>query len=97
MQTTYSIVEARNHFATLIHNVENNAEPITVVRHGKPVAIILSMEMYERLLSESLWHTLGIAYQQFRTKWDEALIDEEGEIWANVRESTPMKEENPWL
>ena len=97
MQTTYSIVEARNQFTALIHTVENNADPITVVRHGKPVAIILSVEMYERLQGGSLSHTLDMAYQQFRTKWDEVLIDDEGEIWANVRESTPMKEENPWL
>ena len=44
MNTTYSIAEARNQFADLIHKVEEKGEPVQVTRRGEPVAVILSKD-----------------------------------------------------
>ena len=45
-----SIAQARNQFTTIIHHIEGG-QPITISRRGKPVAVMLSMGDYERLLN----------------------------------------------
>lgn len=50
--------DARDHFSELIAEVERTHERITVTRHGRPVAILLSPEDLE-----SLEETLDILSQ----------------------------------
>lgn len=45
-----SIAEARNQLTAIIHQVEAG-QPTTISRRGKPVAVVLSMVDYERLLN----------------------------------------------
>jgi antitoxin Phd len=44
----YSIAEARDRLPALVHEVEENG-PVELTRRGKPVAVVLSMQEYERL------------------------------------------------
>ncbi len=97
MSTVYSIAEARNQFTTLIRNAENNAEAVKVMRHGKPVAIILSIAEYERLIETRPKPDFETAYQQFREKWQDVSVGTEDDIWSDVRDKSTGDEENPWL
>ena len=47
---TVSATEAKNRFGGVLREVSRTDEPILVERDGKPVAVILSFEAYERLL-----------------------------------------------
>jgi antitoxin Phd len=44
----YSIAEARNNFTSLVHAAEAGAA-VELTRRGKPIAVLLALEEYERL------------------------------------------------
>ena len=44
----YSATEAKNYFGKVLREAAQYGEPIVVKRDGKPVAVIMSMEAYER-------------------------------------------------
>jgi len=48
MQKEFSIAEAKNKLSTLIHYVEKGP-CVELTRRGKPVAVLLSIQEYERL------------------------------------------------
>ncbi len=48
MTARYSIAEARNHFAKLVHAAEQGAR-VEVTRRGTPVAVLLSLDEFKRL------------------------------------------------
>lgn len=60
---SYSIAEARNNLARLVH-VAEDGEPVRLTRRGRPVAVLLSLGEYERLRAagDGLWDRL----QRFR-------------------------------
>jgi prevent-host-death family protein len=97
MQKTYSITEARNHFTDLVRKVEQSTKSVRVTRRGQPVAVILSVGEYERLLAQQPKRDFWTAYQQWRQKWnvDELDIDPD-QIWEDVRDRTPAPDVNPW-
>ncbi|RAU21046.1 prevent-host-death protein [Paramagnetospirillum kuznetsovii] len=47
-QPVWSIQDAKNHFSEVVE-AARHGEPQTVTKHGKPTAVILSCEDYERL------------------------------------------------
>ena len=47
---TVSATNAKNRFGGVLREVNQTDEPIIVERDGKPVAVILSMDAYQRLL-----------------------------------------------
>ena len=63
MDNGYSIADARNNLARLVHIAEDG-EAVRLSRRGRPVAVILSLSEYERLRSagDGLWGRL----QRFR-------------------------------
>lgn len=97
--TSYSIAEARNKFTALIRKVEKQRLPIYLTRRGETVAVIISQEEYEQLLTrppqkKGYW----TAYQAWREKWNVANLElDPDEIWGNVRDHAPVPEVNPWL
>ena len=97
MTTTYSIAEARNRFAALVRQVEQAQSPVQVTRRGQPVAVILSQEEYEQLLARPPQRDFGTAYQEYRERWQDVAMDIEEDIWEDVRDRTPPREDNPWL
>ena len=48
MQKQFSIAEAKNRLPTIIHYVEKGPY-VELTRRGKPVAVLLSIQEYERL------------------------------------------------
>jgi prevent-host-death family protein len=45
---SYSATEAKNRFGKVLREAAQYGEPIVVERDGKPVAVIMSIEAYER-------------------------------------------------
>lgn len=97
-QTTYSIAEARDKFASLIRNAEKSKQPVQITRRGQSVAVILSAEEYARLLHDQPSHDFWGAYQHWRQKWNVEQLDiDPDEVWGDVRDQTPTPDSNPWL
>ena len=89
MLKQYSIVEARDHFTSLIRKVEQGTA-VELTRHGKPVAVLISMAEYQKLNGEksSFWDALS----QFRNSIDLQQADIQPEIFENLRDSSHGRE-----
>ena len=99
MTVTYTIAEARDQFAAIIHTAEATHEPVRLTRRGKPVAVIISAEAYERLtqVETQPQRDFWTAYQQWRAEWRVDEWDDTEDPFADVRDRTPAPENNPWL
>ena len=88
MPTKYSISEARNNLPHLIRCAESGAHA-ELTRRGKPVAVLISAEDYERFTGEhrDLWEAL----KTFRETHDLADLDVD-EIYGNVRDRSAGRE-----
>lgn len=82
----YSIAEARNQFAAIVHDLEPE-RPVQVTRRGKVVAVLMSVEEYERLTADAtdFWD----AYTSFRSAVDLPAFQIEPELFADVRDAAP--------
>ena len=60
MKKQYSIAEAKNKLPAIIHSVEEGPL-VKLTRHGKPVAVLLSIREYEQLSrkKEEFWSALS--------------------------------------
>ena len=74
-----SIAEARNTLTRLIRKAEDG-EPVHITRHGKPVAVLVSRDEYERLESgepkKDFWEALEDWRAQAGFDWPELTPDE---------------------
>ena len=89
MQKRYSIAEARQNLAAIVHELE--AQPvIKLTRRGAPVAVLLSLNAYQRLRSErpSFWTT----YSAYRATVDPAVFDDAPDIFEAVRDASPGRD-----
>lgn len=86
-----SIAEAKNALTRLVHEAERG-EAIHITRHGKPVAVLLSTEAYERFTSQQQHTDFWQAAQAWRAQasfdWPE-LTPEEVDSW---RDRSPGRE-----
>jgi antitoxin Phd len=59
LEAQYTIAEAKNKLPAIIHSVEKGA-PVKLTRHGRPVAVLLSIRQYEGLSREKVgyWDAL---------------------------------------
>jgi prevent-host-death family protein len=89
MMPRYSIAEARNRFAEIVHDLKRIPQ-IEVTRRGQPVAVIVSVEEFERLRAGSI--TFWSAYTAFRDAFDLAQADIESEVFEDLRELSPGRE-----
>lgn len=89
MSKTYSIAEARNNFAAIVHDLETTSS-IQVTRRGKPVAMLLSMEEFARLSGggQGFWER----YLAFCRIMDPGRYMIEPEFLDGVRDSDPGRE-----
>ena len=94
---TYSIAEARNQFTALIRRAEREQELMQVTRRGQPVAVILSMNEYNRLAAYQPQTDFWQAYLSYQSQWKDVEMDIDDDVWADVRDRTPVREDNPWL
>lgn len=82
----YSIAEARDNLPGVIHEVEDGVR-VELTRRGKPVAVLLGVEAYERLAEgkRAFWE----AYEEFRRDFDlgELAIDPD-ETFGGLRDTS---------
>ncbi len=93
MIPSYSVAEARNRFVEIIHDLERMPR-VEVTRRGRPVAILISPEEYQRLCGGGA--TFWDAYTAFRETYP---LDEQGvepEAFAGVRDASPGREPQEW-
>lgn len=72
MQKQFSIAEAKNRLPTIVHSVEKGPS-VELTRRGKPVAVLLSIQEYERLSRKytGFWS----AVSQYRRKLEDEGIE----------------------
>jgi prevent-host-death family protein len=89
MANRYSIAEARDQLARLVHEVEEGI-PVELTRRGKPVAVLLSLNEYKKMREGNVgfWE----AFERFRKKVDLADVGVEPEIFEDVRDRTRGRE-----
>lgn len=88
----YSIAEARQNLAALVHEVERGS-PVEVSRRGEPVAILVPLGDYERLTAgrSTFWE----AVLEFRRTADLKGVSVGGEFLRGVRDPSRGREP-PW-
>jgi prevent-host-death family protein len=89
MPPKYSIAEARQNLAAIVHELEES-EQIELTRRGEPVAVLLSMRAYRRLsaLQTGFW----VAYQAFRQSFPLAELDIQPDVFDDVRDRSLGRE-----
>ena len=88
MQKQYSISQARNSLPSLVHEVEGGGA-VELTRRGRPVAVLVSISDYDRLIGKrpDLWS----AIERFRAETDLEELDVE-QILDGVRDRSPGRE-----
>ena len=74
MNGTYSIAAAKNNLSVLVHEAEQG-HPVRLTRRGKPVAVLISTQQYERLSKPRKkieWGAAVINIKNFKFDRDEA-------------------------
>jgi prevent-host-death family protein len=83
----YSIAEANSNFARVVREAESKG-PVRIVRRGKPIAVVLSHEEYERLAQpkEDFWSV----YLRWRSRvdWSQVTGEDIDEIFKDVRDQS---------
>lgn len=89
MVLRYSISEVRNCLAKIIQDLDHVSQ-VEVTRRGQPVAVLLSIEAFERMKAQrgNFWQ----AYVAFREAF--GLVQEgiEPELFTGAREPSPGRE-----
>lgn len=89
MANSYSIAEARDKLARLIHEAEKGVS-VELTRRGIAVAVLVSLSEYKKLREGSIgfWE----AFENFREKADLANIGIEPEVFEDLRDRTQGRE-----
>ena len=89
MSKQYSIAEARNHFTAIVHDLETHPS-IQLTRRGRPVAVLMSIEEYERLAAgkTGFWES----YSAFRAAVDLGSLEIKPETFEGLRERSAGRE-----
>lgn len=80
-----TVSEARENLADLLGKVQHGGEDVTIKKHGKPVAVLISaraMEYYERLENEELARLGAEAYAEYLADPSKATGHED--LWAEI-------------
>ncbi|MGC8780746.1 MAG: type II toxin-antitoxin system Phd/YefM family antitoxin [Anaerolineae bacterium] len=85
----YSIAQARDRFTEIIRSLESQ-ERVEVTRRGRPVAVLISFEAFERLQKAraDFWES----YQAFRADHDLATLAIGPETFAGTRDRSAGRE-----
>ena len=89
MDKQYPIGRARDHLPEIVHEVERGSA-VELTRRGKPVAVILSVQDYQRLSSgrPDFWE----AFEAFRQSVDLRDLDVQPDTFDGVRDTSPGRE-----
>ena len=83
MTKRYSIAEARASLPTLVDEVEAGNE-IELTRRGKPVAVVVSRQTYERMRTDRPGFL--DAYARFRERFDLNEVGTDGDDFEGLRD-----------
>ena len=89
MDRTFSIAQTRDNLAALLKTLRRESV-IRITRRGKPVAVLLSVEDYDRLTSgkSGFWD----AYTRYLRQVDLAALDIGPDVFEAVRDTSPGRE-----
>ena len=89
MGNQYSIAEAKNKLPSIIHSVEKGPS-VKLTRRGRPVAVLLSIQEYERLSQrkEGFWRAL----KSFRKLAEKDGIEISNADFEGLRDYSPGRE-----
>ena len=80
-----TVSEARDKFSDLIGKVQHGQEDITIMKHGKPVAVVISVEayaFYEALEDAELGREVAAIYAD--PNYDPSDTVSHEELWAEL-------------
>jgi prevent-host-death family protein len=88
MEQTLGITEARTRFAELVDQVRYRGDTVTLLKSGKPAAVIVPVELFERWKAER--GEIVATMRSIQANMDESMEDEEAmelalEAQKNVR------------
>ncbi len=83
---TFSIKQMRDNFAALLRSLGREAA-VRIKRRGKVVAVLLSIENYDRLTARRL--DFWTAFSAFRDTVNLDTLDIGPEVFADVRDLSP--------
>lgn len=87
MTKQYSIADARDNFTQVVHEAEDGVK-VELTRRGKPVAVLLSVEDYDRLSRGKA--SFFEAYEKFRSEFDLKELDiDPDSVFHQSRDSSP--------
>lgn len=89
MAQRYSVAEARIHLPAILVQAEAG-EAVELTRRGRPVAVVLSCEAFERLRSER--PRFGDAYRAFLERFPLGEVGLERDFAASVRDRSPGRQ-----
>lgn len=89
MPQSFSIAEARHDLAAVVHQLDHQPR-IQLTRRGKPVAVLLSVREYNRLIAQtrSFWET----YTAFTESVDLRDLKIEPQVFDGVRDRSRGRE-----
>ena len=85
MTRQYSISEARNNLPNIVKDVEHGPS-IELTRRGRPVAVLVSIDHFQRLNSKR--HDLWTGIQDFRVGHNLSNLGID-EVYADIRDRSP--------
>lgn len=92
MVKRYSIAEAKDNLAGVIHEAEQGSQ-VELTREGKTVAVLIGTEEFEQMSRSA--PSFREAYEKFRREHDLVELDlNPDEIFADVRDSSPGRDFN---
>ena len=89
MEKQFSIAEAKSKLPAIIHSVEDGPS-VKLTRHGKPVAVLLSIREYEQLSKNKtgFWKVLS----EFRSKLEVEDIKITDADFEDIRDASTGRE-----
>lgn len=69
--TTLPLADARNHLSEVVDSVSRTHDRVTITRHGRPVAVVISPDDLESLEETLAWMANGgiAAHQESRAQF----------------------------
>ena len=86
-ERSYSIAEAKDGLAKLVHQAEERA-PVVITRRGRPVAVLVSFDQYERHLEQ---RSFSEALKRFYEA-QEAMTEGIDDVFENLRDPSPGRD-----
>ncbi|MCB0157012.1 MAG: type II toxin-antitoxin system Phd/YefM family antitoxin [Caldilineaceae bacterium] len=89
MDKEYSLADARNNLTAIVREL-SSTHRVRFTRRGKPVAVLMDIDEYERLVSGmgQFWQN----YTDFRARVDLADLDIAPELFSDARDSSSGRE-----